>query len=189
MTALDDRAKLENNAFISVSPTRNFSLGLQYASSNFRDKGHSNRLAFTSSLRLNSRADLSINLSQSHQSGQRTTNELFLGFNYTLGNARANISRQNTNGKTVISSTVSVQKSLPVGNGLGYRFQVNPNEEKIPANGSIQYRAPFGVYELNLNRSNGKNSGSVNISGGIIGVGNSVFLAPPVTQSFALLQV
>ncbi|MFM6269566.1 MAG: hypothetical protein ACKPFA_24145, partial [Dolichospermum sp.] len=62
-----------------------------------------------------------------------------------------------------------MQKSPPVGNGLGYRFQVNPNEEKIPANGSIQYRAPFGVYELNLNRSNGKNSGSVNISGGIIG--------------------
>jgi outer membrane usher protein len=88
-----------------------------------------------------------------------------------------------------INSTVSVQKSPPAGNGLGYRLQVNPNGEKIPANGSIQYRAPFGIYELNLNRNNGKNSGSVNISGNIIGIGNSVFLAPPVTQSFALIQV
>jgi outer membrane usher protein len=35
LTALDDRAKLENNAFVSVSPTRNLSLGLQYASSDF----------------------------------------------------------------------------------------------------------------------------------------------------------
>jgi outer membrane usher protein len=189
LTALNDRAKLENNAFVSVSPTRNFSLGLQYASSDFRDKGHINRLALTSSLRLNSRANLSINLTQSNQSRQPTKNELFLGFNYTLGNARANISRQNTNGKTAINSTISVQKSPPAGNGLGYRLQVNPNGEKIPANGSIQYRAPFGVYELNLNRSNGKNSGSVNVSGSIIGIGNSVFLAPPVTQSFALIQV
>ncbi|MFO5527079.1 MAG: fimbria/pilus outer membrane usher protein, partial [Cuspidothrix sp.] len=103
--------------------------------------------------------------------------------------ARASINRQNTNGKTVISSSVSLQKSPSVGNGLGYRLQVNPNEEKIPAYGNIQYRAPFGVYELNLNRNNGKNSGSVNISGSIIGIGNSVFLAPPVTQSFALMQV
>lgn len=189
LTALDDRAKLENNAFVSVSPTRNLSLGLQYASSDFRDKGHSNRLALTSSLRLNSRADLSINLSRSNQPTQPTKNELFLGFNYTLGNARASINRQNTNSKTAINSTISVQKSPPAGNGLGYRLQVNPNGEKIPANGSIQYRAPFGVYELNLNRSNGKNSGSVNISGGIIGIGNNVFLAPPVTQSFALMQV
>ena len=189
LTALDDRAKLENNAFVSVSPTRNFSLGLQYASSDFRDKGYSNRLALTSSLRLNSRADLSINLSRSNQPTQPTTNELFIGFNYTLGNARASINRQNTNGKTAINSTVSVQKSPPAGNGLGYSLQVNPNGEKIPANGNIQYRAPFGVYELNLNRSNGTNSGSVNVSGSIIGIGNSVFLAPPVTQSFALMQV
>ena len=189
LKALDDRATLENNAFISISPIRNFSLGLQYASSDFRDKGQNNLLGLTSTLRLNSRADLSINLTKSNQPTQPTTNELFIGFNYTLGNARASINRQNTNGKTVISSTVSLEKSRPVGNGWGYRLQVNPNEEKIPANGNIQYRAPFGVYELNLNRSNGINSGSVNISGSIIGIGNSVFLAPPVTESFALIKV
>jgi outer membrane usher protein len=83
-----------------------------------------------------------------------------------------------------------LQKSPPVGEGFGYRFQITPSEQQMPSNGNFKYKAPFGIYELNYDRnSNGGNATNLNAFGGIVAIGNNIFFTRPVTESFALIQV
>ncbi|MHC5717090.1 MAG: fimbria/pilus outer membrane usher protein [Nostoc sp.] len=190
LSALDDRPNLETNAFISTSLSRNVSLGLQYALSDYRDRGQSNRISLFNTIRVSHRANLSINLSRSSQPTESPINEIFIGFNYSLGNATsANVS-QSISSETKAVTTLSLQKSPPVGEGFGYRLQLSPSEEQLPGNGTLTYQAPFGIYELNYDHnSNGENATNLNASGSIVAIGNNVFFARPVTEGYALIQV
>ncbi|MEH1960268.1 MAG: fimbria/pilus outer membrane usher protein [Nostoc sp.] len=188
LSALDDRPNLETNAFISTTLSRNVSLGLQYALSDFRDRGQSNRISLFNTIRVSDRANLSINLSRSSQPTGSSINEVFIGFNYSLGNASANVNQSINDKKPV--TTLSLQKSPPVGEGFGYRLQLSPSEEQLPGNGSLKYQAPFGIYELNYDHnSNGGNATNLNASGSIVAIGNNIFFARPVTEGYALIQV
>ncbi|WP_292789832.1 fimbria/pilus outer membrane usher protein [Nostoc sp. NMS7] len=188
LSALDDRPNLEINAFISKSLSRNVSLGLQYALSDFRDRGQSNRISLFNTIQVSNRANLSINLSRSSQPTESSINEVSIGFNYSLGNANANVNQTINDKKPV--TTLSLQKSAPVGEGFGYRLQLSPSEEQLPGNGTLRYQAPFGIYELNYDHnSNGGNATNLNASGSIVAIGNNIFFARPVTDSYALIQV
>ena len=188
LSALDDRPNLETNAFISTSLSRNVSLSLQYALSDFRDRGQSNRISLFNTIQVSNRANLSINLSRSSQPTGSSINEVSIGFNYSLGNANANVNQTINDKKPV--TTLSLQKSAPVGEGFGYRLQLSPSEEQLPGNGTLRYQAPFGIYELNYDHnSNGGNSTNLNASGSIVAIGNNIFFARPVTEGYALIQV
>jgi outer membrane usher protein len=189
LKASDDRPNLEYNAFVSSTLSRDLSLGLQYAAADYRDRGKSDRISLYSTIRLSNRANLSLNVSRSSANLQSTNDEVFIGFNYNLGNTNASLTEQiNNKGQPV--TTVSVQKSPPVGEGFGYRLQLTPSESQIPGNARLTYRAPVGIYELNYDRNNqGENAANLNASGSIVAIGDSVFFSRPVTQSFALLQV
>ncbi|MEH1928176.1 MAG: fimbria/pilus outer membrane usher protein [Nostoc sp.] len=188
LSALDDRPNLETNAFISTSLSRNVSLGLQYALSDFRDRGQSNRISLFNTIQVSNRANLSINLSRSSQPTGSSINEVSIGFNYSLGNANANVNQTINDKKPV--TTLSLQKSPPVGEGFGYRLQLSPSEGQLPGNGTLRYQAPFGIYELNYDHnSNGGNATNLNASGSIVAIGNNIFFARPVTDSYALIQV
>jgi outer membrane usher protein len=190
LKASDDRPSFETNGFVSTTLSRNLSLGLQYASSDFRDRGQRDRLSLFSTIRLNNRANLSVTLSRSTQPIEPKTNdELFVGLNYNFGNNTSASLTERVNKQDAVT-TLSVQKSPPVGEGFGYRFQVTPSDDQMPGNARLTYRAPFGIYELNYDRNNaGDSATTLNASGSIVTIGSNVFFARPVTESFALIQV
>jgi outer membrane usher protein len=148
----DDRPRLETNAFVSANISRDLTLGLQYANSNFRDseallrlrsiraansadRGTSDRLSLLSTIRLTDRASLFINASRISKPAQAATNEIFLGLNYSLGgNTNAYLSQQIGERNITI---LSVQKSPPVGEGFGYRLQLQPSEG-VPGNARLE---------------------------------------------------
>ncbi|MEH2374565.1 fimbria/pilus outer membrane usher protein [Nostoc sp.] len=188
LSALDDRPRLETNAFISATLNRSYSLSLQYALSDFRDRGQSNRISLSNAIRLSDKSNLSINLSHSSQATESPRNEIFIGFNYSLGNGtNANLNESISDKKAV--TTLSLQQSPPVGQGFGYRLQLSPSEEQLPGNGTLRYQAPFGIYELNYDHNpNGENVTTL-ASGSIVAIGNNIFFTRPVTGSYALIQV
>ncbi|MHC5595080.1 MAG: fimbria/pilus outer membrane usher protein [Nostoc sp.] len=189
LSALDDRPNLETNAFISATLSRNYSLGLQYALSDYRDRGQSNRISLFNTIRLSKQSNLSINLSHSSQATESPINEIFIGFNYSLSNATsANVSQSISSDQKPVT-TLSLQQSPPVGEGFGYRLQLSPSEGQMPGNGRLIYQAPFGIYELDYDHNpNGENVNTL-ASGGIVAIGNNVFFTRPVTESYALIQV
>ncbi|MBD2665452.1 fimbrial biogenesis outer membrane usher protein [Richelia sinica FACHB-800] len=188
LKAADDRPNLEYNGFVSSNLARGLSVGLQYAAADSRDRGHSDRLSLYSTIQLSDRANISINLSRSSQDLQSTNNEIFIGFNYYLGDTSASLSEQINEQKA--TTTLSLQKSAPVGEGFGYRLQLTPSEAEVPANARFTYRAPFGIYELNYDRNNnGGEATTLNASGSVVAIGKNIFFTRPITQSFALLQV
>ncbi|MEH2244838.1 fimbria/pilus outer membrane usher protein [Nostoc sp.] len=155
---------------------------------NFRDRGQRNRIFLFNTIRLSDRSNLSINLSHSSQATESSINEIFIGFNYSLGNATsANLTEGISNKKAV--TTLSLQQSPPLGEGFGYRLQLSPSEEQLPGNGTLRYQAPFGIYELNYDHNrNGENATTL-ASGSIVAIGNNIFFTRPVTGSYALIQV
>lgn len=189
LKASDDRPRLSNNISVSTTIFQKLNVGLQYTSANYRFQGQSDRISLFSNIGLTRKANFYINLSRSSAAKSSATEEILIGFNYHLGNATAtSLNEDITHGQIV--ATLSVQKSAPVGEGFGYQFQLNPGESNIPGNALLTYRTSANIYELNYNRgTDGQNSASLNISGSIVAVGNNLFFARPVTQSFGLIQV
>ncbi len=137
----DDRPRLQNNISVSASLFQNMSLGLQYSSANYRDKGESDRISLFSNIRLNKRASLYVNASRSFQNKQSTTDAIFIGLNYDLGGGTGASFNENINNNGQAVATVSLQKSPPAGTGFGYQFQFSPSEIDTPGNARFTYRA------------------------------------------------
>jgi outer membrane usher protein len=184
----DDRALLEFNATAGVPVGSVISLSPQYSYSYFRDQGWTDRISLVGSARLTDRANLFLTASRSHQQKGETQNEVFLGLSYFFGNnTTGNLSLQEQNNH--VTTNVEIQKSLPVGTGFGYRLQGQLTGEQNRTNSLLQYQGSYGLYELTYDRDNGKDSTTLNASGGVVAIGGNLFLTRPVQSSFALVQV
>jgi outer membrane usher protein len=95
--------------------------------------------------------------------------------------------------------TVYLQKSLPVGDGVGYRAtferEQSQNQTFIRTNPLLQVNSSYGSYTADLqgqfNQQNGSKSGYYQISaaGAVVYAGGHVGLSRPVSSSFAVVQV
>jgi outer membrane usher protein len=109
--------------------------------------------------------------------------------NFFFGQTTGSLSYQNSDRSG--GGTLALQKSLPLGNGYGYRFQAGAAEgSKNPLLDSlIQYQGPYGRYEANYTRVDGHNQTLLNTAGGLAVIGGDFFLTRPVQDSFAVIQV
>jgi outer membrane usher protein len=83
-----------------------------------------------------------------------------------------------------------LQNSLPVGTGFGYRFQVSTAQnQNFAADSLLQYQGPYGRYEANYSRLDGRDSTVFNVAGGLAVIGKDFFLTRPVQESFAVIRV
>ena len=184
----DDRALWEVNATLGLPLGLGMSLSPQYSYSYFRDQGWSDRLALIGSMSLSSRASLLLSASQASQQGQEASQELFVGFNYFFGNSTTGtLSLQQGNDRLGVNA--ELQRSLPVGTGLGYRIQNQWLEAQNRFYAQLQYQNAIGFYEANFQKFGDNQFTSFNVAGGVVAIGGNVFLSRPVNNSFALLQV
>jgi outer membrane usher protein len=182
-----DRARLQVNASASFSAGPRTSFTLQYATSDFRDRGLENRVSLLSSFRLMRNASLIVTGSHSHQSGQSARNELFVALNYYLGNNHTlNLSHgERPDGR---SNSIELQKSLPVGPGVGYRVRADGGQQER-LSGLVQYNGPFGRYEAEFDRTAGNTSNTLRLSGGLVALGGGLHITRPVQDAFALIRL
>ena len=184
---LDDRPFLDASAFASVTLGR-VTLSLDYGASRMRDAGMNDLLQARADVRLSRRATFFLSAARSRSPGQdavlQTTASLVYSFDeMTVANTSA------TAREGAGSGAVSVQRGLPIGNGLGYVVQGETGAGYDHFGAQVQANAPYGHYEASFQRYGPENAVSALASGSVVLAGDRVFLARPVQDGFAVLRV
>ena len=89
-------------------------------------------------------------------------------------------------------SQATVQQSLPLGPGLGYRVVVSQGENALNE-GTAQYQGAYGRIEADYQHlgygTSDRGHASLTATGGLILIGGSAYLTRPVQDSYALIRV
>ena len=187
LEAGDDRSWMELNAFAGFSVTSRLGVSLRYTFENSRIDGQRHRIALSTTTRLTDRISLLVSGGHSQQRNGNGT-EIFSGLTFLFGETTGAVSYENRDGVSL--GTAVIQKSLPVGTGFGYRFQASTAQNQNFAGDSLlQYQGPYGRYEANYSRLDGRDSTVLNIAGGLAMIGKDFFLTRPVQESFAVIRV
>jgi outer membrane usher protein len=90
------------------------------------------------------------------------------------------------------TSQATVQQSLPLGPGLGYRVVMSQGENALNE-GTAQYQGAYGRIEADYQHlgygTADRGHASLTATGGLILIGGSAYLTRPVQDSYALIRV
>ena len=86
------------------------------------------------------------------------------------------------------STSVDLQRSLPLGTGVGYRF-LGDTANTGSWNGLLQAQGPYGRVNLRETALGGQQNASVDLSGGVVLTGGEVNLTRRVDDGYALVRV
>jgi outer membrane usher protein len=84
-------------------------------------------------------------------------------------------------------TSFTLQRSVPVGEGYGYRLVGHTLNNQFEADGIWQNN--FGTYEVDLSRFQGSSAGRVSAAGGLGYVGGHAFASRQITDSFGVVRV
>ena len=187
-----DRLIVQTNSSISYSFGK-ASVSLQhiYARSRDTETGGStlHQLVASMFLTLSERFNLSVTLGHALPGNQLPANQAFVALNYYLGNATT-ATTSYAHEQSESTAIGSLQKSLPFGPGYGYLLQAQGGSSGSPQQAAIvQYQTDKGYYEGNYYHLGDQSSGTLTVAGGIIGIGDRLFLTRPVQNGFALVRV
>ncbi|HEX8011337.1 MAG TPA: fimbria/pilus outer membrane usher protein [Casimicrobiaceae bacterium] len=84
-------------------------------------------------------------------------------------------------------TSFTLQRSLPAGEGYGYRVVAHTQREDVQASGLWQNNV--GTYELDLSRFEGSTAGRASAAGGVGYVGGHAFASRQITDSFGVVRV
>jgi outer membrane usher protein len=134
-----------------------------------------------------------VTLSASRSQGISNSSQVALLYSIPLGStggpsdtsATFGVQRQRQDDTNSTIGTLDVQHPLPVGQGFGY--YLHATTDKVFTGGGSYY-GNYGRYTLEGSSANGSSAIRGSISGGIGTVGGQVFAAPPIDQSFALVE-
>ncbi len=189
LTAEQDRVKFEWSAGMGYNHKLLGSASLSYTGTTFHESNSRQRLSAFYSKRLFK--DLSLFMTAARTRSETTVDEFFAGLNLSFGSgstAGTSYSSQDGNG-TVLAY---YQKNPPAGTGFGYRaFAERRYTEgsEVTGNASVVYRAPYGIYGIDYNRSGGENAYTLNASGAMAVINRSAYATRPINDSFALVKV
>jgi len=189
LTAAMDRANLEGTLVAGTQVLGGLSLSTQYSASRFRDKGRRDAASLSASMRVARPATLLVSAGRSREEGKGWTTQVFAGLTFWLGKGSTGSLSLDSRGGTVVS-TAELERPLPRGEGLGYRFLARGNRgEGSDGLALLQYQGPFGRYEASYERVGQEGNASINASGGLVAIGGSVYGTRPVDQGFALVRL
>jgi len=202
LTPAANRATLEATALVGFPITSRATVTLQYTHDNYRDTKPTQVVSGAVSVRLTNRANLFVTTTYTEQPGSKPDTAVFTGLTYYLGDSTtASASNQVSRHQNV--SAVDVQRSLPLGEGFGYRVAGQRVEQDNPqvngrSDGSdveyqglvdAQYQGPFGFYEAAYQRQGSRDSSALTAAFGIVAIGGGLHFGRPVQDGYALIDV
>lgn len=171
-----------------------FSLSGGYARAMMRDTGLLEQASAVAGVNLGRGASLNLTASVSREQGAQQASA-FATFVYVFGERTvgdASIQRDN---KGASLASAHLQRSLPLGDGLGYRLQAQ-GSQALPGqtpqtlgSGTLQAQSPYGYYEAGYQRAGQTGSTQLTMAGGIAAIGGGLYATRPLQQGFALIQV
>ncbi len=171
-------------AFAGV-PTGFGSLGLFYLRRDGRSEPDAEFVSGNASVRLGAFASLNL----AARMDLRDSNGLAADLSLTVPlGLRQSASAGASLSDGAVSLRSSLQKSLPVGQGFGYRFDTYVgNVNRIDATALLQ--TSFGLHDAQLTWTDGQTGARLSTAGGIGLIGGELFASRQLTQSFATVQV
>jgi len=170
-------------AFLGI-PLGPGSLAFSYIHRNGRTEPDIDSLGISSSLRLGRLGSLYIAAQKGFTGDRATAAEVSLLVPF--GRTSASVDASVRNGSPTLQSTI--QRNLPFGDGLGYRFYASVGGIRS-VDGSLKLRTDFGDYGSEVTWTDGRSGIRLSTAGGIGLVNGTLFASRQLDQSFAMVHV
>jgi len=96
----------------------------------------------------------------------------------------------NQSGDGTTNSVVTLQKSLPLGTGVGYRVESQSSSTGLQSGrAEFQTQTRYGLIALREDASAGRNVGSAELSGSVVVAGGQMRLGRSITDGYAVVQI
>lgn len=194
-----DRTTFSVSPFLSYQLAPAVDLSLDYARTRDRDHGTTDILHLTSSIHLGTNIGLLLSGTTVQPAQGRTDLQLGVMLYYTFGNStNATLSSQQSRSGNTTTATLS--KSLPVGEGYGYRIasttlqptaQIGSSTMGNPqADGLFQYQGRYGFAQAEVSRDSiGTIHNTLSLAGSVAAVNGHVLIGRPIQDSFGVVRL
>jgi outer membrane usher protein len=182
----DERVRLELAGQAGVQLFARASVSFQQAVAATYGGPRRSETSIVGTLRLTRLLNLFVNGSRSAENGAARTS-VYTGVSMALGSATT-ASVWTQAGAVGRGASAEVQRSLPVGNGVGYRARAALGGS-TQAEGTFEAQGPYGHYEASQGMIDGRSSTRVSTAGGLAFIGGGAHPTRPVNDSFALVRV
>jgi outer membrane usher protein len=145
------------------------------------------RIGYT--VNLTSRMQVSLNATRTERPGRTVTWEGFGSITVALGwrTIASTVTSVDAAGNTLTS--LNAQRSLPLGEGFGFRIDADANEP-YRTQGTFEVQRRRGVIGVRADAAQDTQTvGMINVAGSIVGIGKEILLSRPVDDGFALVKV
>jgi outer membrane usher protein len=85
------------------------------------------------------------------------------------------------------TTSVDIQRSLPIGEGYGYRFHGGTGTDEV--RGQIEYQSRYARVEAGQESFGNRSGATFSAAGAVVAIGGAVFASRPVEDGFALIRV
>ena len=196
MHSSNDRQRVDLLASVARNIGKVASLSLQYELTEWRDQGWSNRLSLAANRSITRWMYAFATVTDTYSRRWPAKYETFAGLSFapaervTAGATRSD----HWGGAQAHGGTTqaTVQQSLPLGPGLGYRVVASQGESAINE-ATAQYQGAYGRIEADYQRPGwgGSEQGhaSLTATGGLVIIGGNAYLTRFVQDSYALIRV
>jgi outer membrane usher protein len=192
----NDRQRMDMLASAARNIGKVGSLSLQYELTQWRDRGWINQITLAANRSITRWMYLFVNVTGAYSSLSPDKYTTFAGLSFAPAErvtAGVNRSDQWGGGQSHSGTTqATVQQSLPLGPGLGYRVVASEGANAVNE-ANAQYQGAYGRIEADYQRLGwgGSDQGhaSLTATGGLVFIGGNAYLTRPVQDSYALIRV
>ena len=132
---------------------------------------------------------LSFVASVSNSQGTTSQTTAFATLIFALGentSAAADVTSTRSNGSTHTVAGATLQRTLPIGEGYGYRLRATTDDQY---EAGATYAGPWGRYSVDVAHAGGVSAARAEVAGGIGTADGVVFAARPIVDSFAIVRI
>jgi outer membrane usher protein len=191
-----DRQRKDLLASVARNINKVASVSLQYQLTQWRDQGWTNKITLAANRSITRWMYVFAMVNNIYSHLAPAEYDTFAGVSFAPAERiTAGVTRSDHWGGTSGyggETQATIQQSLPLGQGLGYRVVASQGENAINE-ATAQYQGAYGRIEADYQRQGwgGSDQGhaSLTATGGLILIGGNAYLTRPVQDSYALIRV
>jgi outer membrane usher protein len=181
------RPRVDWQAYVNMIVAGGNSVSVQHTTLRDWQKGHLERTSVSTGVRLSSRLQLLVAASSSFD-GTRRTRAVVASMSVPLGRRGSAAASYDARSDGPGRVNLEVQRSLPLGPGVGYRLHWQDRPIAASA-GVVDVQNQAGRVQLRRDVVGSSATNSVNLAGSVVAIGGAIQAARPVDDAFALVRV
>jgi outer membrane usher protein len=189
LRAADDRARAQTSLYAGAPLGSRVSVGLSWSMLDRRDAGRSEVVSARTDVVVARNVTLGVTGSRNDTAAAPPAYDVFASLSWAfapLSVADATVQATRGGDSTV---NAGAQRGLPAGTGFGYRARSGSGPAGDAATGLLQYQWDHGRYEAQYDRIDRTQLGSATVAGGVVFLGDRVFLTRPVQDGYGLIRL